>query len=228
MPRVCITVNGKNSQPYRFTLERKIVRLGRSSDNDIVVDDTSVSSHHCEMRRVDGGYILQDLDSTNGIKLDSDRMEIIDLRNGQEISVGDAALDFELTPEETESLSQEKHRPQQRRKLPAAKKADPEKETTPKEKSATPESTEPARKTPPATRRPVPAQPRTVASATSKPAPSAAVSFGSTLVFLVLAALSFYLGLASKHWGQKRGMLFFGGSQVEVSPVEGQQEEDSD
>ena len=58
MPRVCINVTGKNSQPYRFSLDRKIVRLGRAADNDIIIDCPSVSSHHCEMRRVGGGYVF--------------------------------------------------------------------------------------------------------------------------------------------------------------------------
>ncbi|NIP98269.1 MAG: FHA domain-containing protein, partial [Akkermansiaceae bacterium] len=122
MPRVCITVHGKNAQPYRFSLERKVVRLGRASDNDIVINCPSVSSHHCEMRRVEGGYILKDSSSTNGIKLDGDKMEIIDLDNGQEILVGDAALDFTLSGEELDDLSKEERVPQQRARLPASGK----------------------------------------------------------------------------------------------------------
>ncbi|MDB4740539.1 FHA domain-containing protein, partial [Akkermansiaceae bacterium] len=64
MPRVSITIPGKNSQPYRFKLDRNKVTIGRSADNDIVIDDTSVSSTHCTMDRVDGGYILRDKNST--------------------------------------------------------------------------------------------------------------------------------------------------------------------
>ncbi|MEM7316173.1 MAG: FHA domain-containing protein, partial [Planctomycetota bacterium] len=94
-------------------VERKVVRLGRASDNDIVIDCPSVSSHHCEMRRIEGGYILKDTESTNGIKLEGDRMTIIDLENGQEVEVGDANLDFELTKDELSELKKEDHKPQQ-------------------------------------------------------------------------------------------------------------------
>ena len=122
MPRVCITAQGKNAQPYRFSLDRKVVRIGRSTDNDIVIDCPSVSSHHCEMKRIDGGYILEDKDSTNGIKVADARMEIIDLENGLDILVGDAALDFELTDKEKDALSEEEHVPKQRAPLPKKKK----------------------------------------------------------------------------------------------------------
>lgn len=186
MPRVCITVHGKNAQPYRFSLERKVVRLGRASDNDIVIDCPSVSSHHCEMRRVEGGYILKDAGSTNGIKLEGDKMEIIDLENGQEILVGDAAMDFELTSEELRDLSKEDRKLQQSAQLPAAKK-----------KSAD-------------SRRPTPAPAAPSAGPTGPPGrgitPLASAQdqgtgakFAITVGFLFLAVIAFYLGLASGH-----------------------------
>ena len=95
--------------------------MGRSTDNDIVIDCPSVSSHHCEMKRIEGGYILEDKDSTNGIKLDDERMEIIDLENDLDILVGDAALEFELTDKEKDALAEEDHVPKQRAPLPKKK-----------------------------------------------------------------------------------------------------------
>ena len=72
MPRVTITVPEKNSQPYRFALDRKSVTLGRGSENDIVVDCASISVHHAVMERIEGGYQLRDLGSTNGTKLEGE------------------------------------------------------------------------------------------------------------------------------------------------------------
>ena len=80
MPRVSITIAGKNSQPYRFTLDRKKVSIGRGADCDIIIDCPSVSSLHCTMERVDGGYILRDRKSTNGITLDKEAMAVIEAR----------------------------------------------------------------------------------------------------------------------------------------------------
>ena len=107
MPRVTITVPDANPQPYRFQLDRRVVTLGRGSNNDIVIDCGSVSGSHAEMRRIEGGYELRDLDSTNGIKLDGERMPVIPLQNGLSVKLGDVAFDFQLSDEELEALARE-------------------------------------------------------------------------------------------------------------------------
>ncbi len=108
MPRVTITVPDKNAQPYRFQLDREVVTLGRGSENDIAIDSGSVSVNHAEMRRVEGGYELHDVGSTNGIKLDGLRLLSIPLHNGAEVHIGDVAFDFMLTEEELETLATER------------------------------------------------------------------------------------------------------------------------
>ncbi len=108
MPRITITVPEKNAQPYRFQLDRQTVSLGRGSDNDIAIDSGSVSVHHAEMRRVEGGYELHDAGSTNGIKLDGVRYEVVPLRSGATVKIGDVSFDFELSDEESEALAREK------------------------------------------------------------------------------------------------------------------------
>jgi hypothetical protein len=60
------------------------------------------------MVRVDGGYELRDLGSTNGIKLDDERREVIRLKNGMSVKIGDVDFDFVLTDEELDTLSREK------------------------------------------------------------------------------------------------------------------------
>ena len=108
MPRVTITVPEKNAQPYRFHLDREVVSLGRGSENDIAIESGSVSVHHAEMRRIEGGYELRDVGSTNGIKLDGVRHEVIALRSGSTVKIGDVSFDFLLTDEEREALSRER------------------------------------------------------------------------------------------------------------------------
>lgn len=108
MPRVIITVPGGTPQPYRFQLDRKVVTLGRGSTNDIVIDCPSVSVVHAEMRRVEGGYELRDLESTNGIKFEGERREVIPLHDGYSVRLGDVAFDFTLADEEKEMLAHER------------------------------------------------------------------------------------------------------------------------
>ena len=108
MPRVTITVPEKNAQPYRFQLDRQVVTLGRGSDNDIAIESASVSVHHAEMRRIEGGYELHDCGSTNGIKVDGERQNVIPLRSGATVKIGDVSFDFMLNDEESEALAREK------------------------------------------------------------------------------------------------------------------------
>jgi len=108
MPRVTITVPEKNAQPYRFQLDRGVVTLGRGSENDIPINCGSISVKHAEMCRIPGGYELRDLGSTNGIKLDGERCEVIPLRSGMSAKLGDVSFDFSLTDEELEILAREK------------------------------------------------------------------------------------------------------------------------
>jgi pSer/pThr/pTyr-binding forkhead associated (FHA) protein len=107
MPRVTITVPEKTPQPYRFQLDRTSVTLGRGSDNDIAIDCGSISVKHAEMLRIQGGYELRDVGSTNGIKLDGERMNVIPLTSGCSVKLGDVAFDFVLSDEEQDALSRE-------------------------------------------------------------------------------------------------------------------------
>ncbi|MCX6865954.1 MAG: hypothetical protein NTV46_06985 [Verrucomicrobia bacterium] len=63
---------------------------------------------HAEMLRVHGGYVLRDLDSTNGIKLDDERRAEISLHSGLSVKLGDVPFDFQLIDEELEVLVREK------------------------------------------------------------------------------------------------------------------------
>lgn len=44
-----------------------IIRIGKASDNDFVVNDPHVSRYHAKLIREEGGcWLLEDLGSTNG------------------------------------------------------------------------------------------------------------------------------------------------------------------
>jgi len=104
MPKVTITVPEQTPQPYRFQLDREVVTMGRGEDNDIVINSGAVSVIHAEMHRVKGGYELRDLDSTNGISLDGERLEVIPLKTGGDVKLGEVSFEFALTGHEIEIL----------------------------------------------------------------------------------------------------------------------------
>jgi predicted component of type VI protein secretion system len=180
MPRVTITVLDRTPQPYRFLLDRMKVNMGRGSENDIVIDDGSVSVRHAVMERIDGGYQLRDLGSTNGIKLEGIQKEIIPLRHGLSVKIGDVAFDFTLTEEEREALAREKP---------------PVESPIIKEDSSAAAAA--AGGSPRRAANAPGAGPQRVVIRSSQP--SAAASFFMTLLFLVLAAGAFFVGLTVRH-----------------------------
>jgi two-component system cell cycle response regulator len=50
----------------RITLDERELVLGRSSGADVQLDIDNVSRHHASVVRVASGWVLRDLDSTNG------------------------------------------------------------------------------------------------------------------------------------------------------------------
>jgi hypothetical protein len=52
-----------------------VVRLGRATDNDVVLASHNVSRYHAQLRSVESGWLVYDLSSTNGTWLDGRRID---------------------------------------------------------------------------------------------------------------------------------------------------------
>lgn len=69
--------------------------LGRSSDNDVVLRDFSVSRHHARVGEKDGIFTIHDLGSTNGVKINETFVDIGNLSAGDIVGVGNFDLEVE-------------------------------------------------------------------------------------------------------------------------------------
>jgi len=70
--------------------------LGRSADCDVVLADENVSRHHAEVRPSGGAWIVRDLGSTNGVKVNGQRVKQPQpLRPGDELELGTSRITFE-------------------------------------------------------------------------------------------------------------------------------------
>ena len=67
-------------------LVHPVVSVGRSLDNDIIVDDPRVSRRHAQLRRRYGRYVLYDLSSSGGTKINGYPIEECVLHSGDVIS----------------------------------------------------------------------------------------------------------------------------------------------
>ena len=94
MPTLTITTPASGPQRYEISPNRETVTLGRSSKSDIQISCESVSGQHATLRKLDDGYVLLDLGSTNGTKLDGNKVSEIHLKDAQKIHLGDVAFDF--------------------------------------------------------------------------------------------------------------------------------------
>jgi pSer/pThr/pTyr-binding forkhead associated (FHA) protein len=68
--------------------------IGRSRDCEIVIDDPNVSRRHAEIRKTIEGWMVVDLGSTNGVKVNGRRVHEEVLSPGDEITLGLIRLDY--------------------------------------------------------------------------------------------------------------------------------------
>jgi adenylate cyclase len=98
MLRLRLSLDGEDRV---FILTGDRVRVGRGSDNDIVLSDVSVSRYHAEIRRTPEGWSVFDLKSTNGVELNQAAVEKAVLRAGDKLGIGIFQVAVESTPEPT-------------------------------------------------------------------------------------------------------------------------------
>ena len=64
------------------------VRIGRGVDNDLVLRDVRVSRHHAAIEPSPHGWIVRDLQSTNGTYVNGRRVQELEIDQGTEVSLG--------------------------------------------------------------------------------------------------------------------------------------------
>jgi transcriptional regulator with GAF, ATPase, and Fis domain len=68
------------------------LRIGKASDNDLVLSDDTVSRHHCELTRSSDGVRVRDLGSTNGTKVQGARVTEALVLPGSVLKVGEVEI----------------------------------------------------------------------------------------------------------------------------------------
>lgn len=76
-------------------LDRAMVVVGRHPLCDARLDSLRVSRHHCCMTQDQGEVVVRDLGSTNGIRINGQRVEFGRLRPGDELSIAHIRFRFD-------------------------------------------------------------------------------------------------------------------------------------
>lgn len=96
-----------------FSIMKDVITLGRGQDNDVVLPDHSVSRNHARLTKTKKGYLITDLGSFNGTKVNGKSVQSALLKGNDEIKIGIIKLTFltgekpALSPTETVVLTRE-------------------------------------------------------------------------------------------------------------------------
>jgi transcriptional regulator with GAF, ATPase, and Fis domain len=111
LSRCALVVLSGAARGLERTIDADLFRIGKSPDNDLVLGDDTVSRNHCEVVRDERGFLVRDLGSTNGTRLDGAEIKEAYLTPGSVLTVGKVELKlrpfaerFELMPSERESF----------------------------------------------------------------------------------------------------------------------------
>lgn len=78
----------------RYLLNSDLTTVGRNPENDIFLDDVTVSRKHAEFRRNGRVFSVRDNGSLNGTYVNGDIAESTDLVNGDSVQIGKYRLLF--------------------------------------------------------------------------------------------------------------------------------------
>jgi FhaA, N-terminal domain/FHA domain len=110
------------------SLTRPIVTIGRSLDNDVIVNDARVSRHHAQLRRRAGRYVVYDLGSSGGTTVNGDRVSECLLQAGDVVSLAGVQIIYgedSPTPPSPPGLQDTPPLPGDKLQIPNAESQDP-------------------------------------------------------------------------------------------------------
>ena len=89
----------------RHELKGKVISIGTSDDNEIILKDKAVSRHHAKIRIEGKKYFVYDVASTNGTRVNGRKITKKWIKGGDSIEVGHTRITFKTgeAPEYTPS-----------------------------------------------------------------------------------------------------------------------------
>ncbi|MBL8029203.1 MAG: sigma 54-interacting transcriptional regulator [Fibrobacteres bacterium] len=97
MKKRLLIINPGSQEEKRVELTKPFYQIGRGADATIRVSNARVSSLHASLFIKDDSVILQDLDSTNGTRVNGKKIKTSDLRDSDELSFADTLCFFQET-----------------------------------------------------------------------------------------------------------------------------------
>jgi pSer/pThr/pTyr-binding forkhead associated (FHA) protein len=102
MPRIQLTTPDGNT--FEADLNAQRVSVGRNEENDVCIPDASVSGSHGEFTQEGSAWVFTDTGSTNGTKINGERVDRFELSHGAQFEIGDVSVIFVGDAEEEYSV----------------------------------------------------------------------------------------------------------------------------
>jgi hypothetical protein len=103
-PEAALEVGEPGRSPRRVGLTGRPALIGRGSDCDVVLADAHASRHHARLEVRGGVFVLTDLGSTNGTRVNGHRVREVVLGVGDRIELGQSTLRV-VAPETPEAAA---------------------------------------------------------------------------------------------------------------------------
>jgi pSer/pThr/pTyr-binding forkhead associated (FHA) protein len=91
-----VALRFKDREIGRWEVDRPRLRIGRTPDNDIVIDNLAVSRLHALIEEEKDGYFVRDCESLNGTEVNGARITRRKLEDGDEIAIAKHTILFRL------------------------------------------------------------------------------------------------------------------------------------
>ncbi len=84
---------------HRVAIDGEIVRIGREDDNELCIEGGAVHRYHAVVQRTpDQGFVITDVSSGNGVRVNGEWRQRRRLRDGDRLEIGGTAILFHLDP----------------------------------------------------------------------------------------------------------------------------------
>ena len=100
LKKLHLLVNPGSEQIRELRFDQNIITIGSNEDNDVVLDDGTVSRRHCRIVQEEDSFVAQDLGSTNGTFINGVRIKQAYLDPGSLLAVGNSRIEFNPVDEE--------------------------------------------------------------------------------------------------------------------------------
>lgn len=85
-------VEGGNLE--EFSIKKSPSTIGRTDNNDVIIANNTISRNHCKIEKTANGFVVSDLGSGNGIKVNGKKVPSKSLKTGDILGIGNLKLQF--------------------------------------------------------------------------------------------------------------------------------------